>query len=295
MCVADSLISLPSLIVNGGVFDAVYSEIVRSKGVPIPQPIVIVGQGGSGKSTVLRRLYDACEGRPRVWIDGRTIFSTDEILCAGSLTNDTLLFIDDMDYYLTRCSYEEQYRLRRLLYNEGAPMLIATLSAVLPAVTEYDAPFFEGLKITYIPPVTATDISRSFSGESLERMTNLLALMSPTIESVICACEIIVSNDDPDKDRVRLLSMFSEKYRTLYKSLPTNSQRILNTLGGADKCMTMPEIRSWSGLPTNILTAYLKRLRDLDIISVDKSAKKNAVYSLKDSLFGLWLARYSPS
>ena len=59
--------------------------------------------------------------------------------------------------------------------------------------------------------------------------------------------------------------------------------------------MTMPRLREITGLPTNVLTAYLKNLGLSDIIRIDKSHKRNTKYSVKDPLFRLWLGQsYHP-
>lgn len=287
--------ALSSLTVNEDVFNAVRSEIEHNNiGDSIPQPIIVIGNEGFGKTTLLRRLYKVCMGKHIVWIDGRSLFSTADIIERHNLTNDSLLFIDDMDFYFTRCSYEEQFRLRRFLYNEGAPMLIATASRVLPALAEYDAPFFEGLKIIYLNPVSKDDISLLFDGKALERAVSMFDLMSPAVKSVGIIYNIIKLNNNSQTDKDILLSIFSDRYKNLYQRLPANSQNILNTLASNDNGMSIAEIRENSGLPTNVLTAYLKRLRDLGIITADKSIKRNTIYVLKDRLFRIWLAQSSP-
>ncbi len=206
-----------------------------------------------------------------------------------------LLFIDNLDFYLTRCSYDEQFRLRRFLYNEGAPMLIATVSKILPALAQYEAPFFEGLKLIYIQPVSNEDIRSLVGGEDYKRAVSLMALVSPTIHSLQLVWDIINLNSCPHNDVYMLLSFLSGKYWNIYKGLPTNSQHILNAFGGSgDNGMTIPEIRDKSGLSTSILTAYLKSLRVAGIISVDKPGKRNTIYSVKDPLLRIWLDKSTP-
>lgn len=280
---------ISSLRINEDIFNTVFSEIKNNEGAKIPQSVIIIGQEGSGKTTLLKRLYKSCPNRPRILIDGRDLFSTSDIVKSNNISNNSIIFIDNMDYYFKRCSYDEQYRLRRYLYNEGAPMMISTISKVLPAISEYEAPFFEGLKNVYIPPIPKEEISVVFGDRYLKRAGALLDLLSPTIKSLITVYNIIKLNKTPNRDQEILLSIFSDKYRTLYQNQPTYSQHILNALGTKTSGMKIPEIRDLIGLKTSILTAYLKSLKKNALIYIDSSIKKNTLYTIKDPLFRMWL------
>lgn len=275
--------------VNEDVFDAIKLEMISSVGSSIPQPTIIIGQDGSGKTTLLRRLYQLWAAQDGIWIDGRTIFSSDYIIDLCVSEKASVVFIDDMDYYLQRCSYDEQFRLRRYLYGDGAPMMIASASKVVPALFEYEAPFFEGLKKMYLNPVSEDYVKQMFGRDDCERALSMFKLLPPVVKSVNLIRDIMELNDAPSRDLRILLSFFSDKFRIIYQGQPTYSQQILNALAGGECGMTMPEIRAKSGLPTNILTAYLKILKNHGLISVDKSVKKNTKYFLNDSLFRIWL------
>lgn len=281
--------AIPELVVNEDVFEAVHSEISRFGEGRIPQPIMIIGNEGAGKTTLLRRLYESCPDKHRVWIDGRRIFSTDDIVTSVSAPSNTVLFIDDIDFYLTRCNYDEQYKLRRFLYDESAPMLVSTASKVLPAISEYKAPFFEGLKTIYINSLADNELSKILNGSTLNRIIGLLNYLPRTINSVITAYYIVKSNALQSKDLNRLVALFSGRYNNIYRSLPDYSQNIVNSLAIEATGMKIPEIRELTGLPTNILTAYLKALKRSGIINIDDSIKKKTVYYIKDPLFRLWL------
>lgn len=277
---------------NEDVFNSVCREIGVHSGHSIPQPVLIIGETGSGKTTVLKRIYqsDVCRDKHTLWIDGRTLFSSEDIITRTMAAEASMVFVDDMDFYLTRCSFEEQFRLRSFLYNDGAPMLIGTVSKIPPALTEYDAPFFEGLKNLYVGPIDFYDIKCLFEEEDIARAKSLMSLLPPTVKSVETVCNIIKLNDNPADDIVAILSLFSDRYRNAYQALPTNSQHILNSFGSETTPMALREIRQKTGLPTYILTAYLKSLQKMDILRVDKSEKRNTKYSMRDPLFQIWLS-----
>jgi GTPase SAR1 family protein len=279
--------TISNFIANSAAFEAICDEVDGNVGSLIPQPVLVIGQEGSGKTTLLRRLITRYPNLRFVWIEGRFIFSSSDIIEQAS--GDSILIVDNLDYFLERCSYEEQFRLRRFLYNEGAPMMIASVSKLTPALTEYKAPFFEGLKKIHLTPISISDISSLFDEKTVGRVSSMLNLTPPTISSVEIISRIINSNDNPEKDIKILLSHFSGIYKSAYFNVPTNSQRILNILGGSDTGMTIPEMRAVSGLASGILTSYLKNLRSQDIVSVDKTVKRNTKYLIKDPLFRIWL------
>lgn len=282
---------LPELSVNDNAFNAIILEINSNSESSVPQPVIIIGQNGAGKTTLLKRIYDSdiCRKKSKIWIDGRSIFCSDDIISKVEYPKTSILFIDDMDFFFTRSSYEEQFRLRNFLYNEGAPMMISSVTKILPALTEYEAPFFEGLKNIYLNPISSDDLTGLFNKQDIRRAETLMNLLPPTIRSLRTVYTIIRINKSPDEDLSFLLSIFSEKYQNQYSKLPPYSQHILNALGTVNDGMTIPEIRNNTGLQTNILTAYLSSLKKNGIVNIDKSIKKNARYSIKDPLLKYWI------
>lgn len=284
---------ISSYVANSEALDAIRLEIKDNLGSSIPQPVLIIGEEGSGKTTLLRRLTSKYTGQTFVWIDGRFIFNSTDII--NQAIDCSFLIIDDFDYYLTRCSYEEQFRLRRFLYNEGAPMLIASVSRLLPAITEYKAPFFEGMKKIHLPPVSAETLSSLFDDKTIYRATTLFELVSPNINSVEIISHILRLNANKEHDIELLLAYHSNVFTIIYKNIPANSQHILNILGNSATSMTVPQIKDISGLASGMLTPYLKKLVKDGLLTTDKAIKRSTKYFIKDPLFKIWLQRESDS
>lgn len=287
--------TLPALDIHNDIFRAISSDIEKNAQSDIPQPIVIIGVDGSGKTTLMRQLYDAVDksAQSAVWIDGRSIFSVKDILDHADTNSNAVVFIDDIDFFFTRCPYEEQYELRGALYNEGAPKLIASAEKILPAFSEYEAPFFEGLKFIYIPPVAIDGPVASLfpKPEEKERAGSLMALLPPTIKSVEIVRNIIHNNDNPDNDMSILVAEYSAQYKQLYWSLPTYSQHILSVIGNTPAPgLLLSEIRETTKLPTSVLSIYLRNLCSAGILFVDRRVKKGYKYITRDPLFGEWLS-----
>lgn len=281
--------TISTFIANSAPFNAISGEIEGNIGSSIPQPVLIIGQEGSGKTTLFRRLVTKYPSLHFVWIDGRFIFKSSDII--EQVSEDSILLIDNLDYFFNRCTYEEQFRLRRFLYNEGAPMMIASVSKLIPALTEYKAPFFEGMKKIHLPPITVEDLNKIFGDDSIERARAMFNFVPPTINSVKIIYNIIEAGANPKDDLVFLLSYYSHIYRDIYKNLPTNSQHILNILSNSEIDMTVPDIRQASGLSSGILTPYLKSLKEKGLIIKDCSVKRCTKYYIRDSLFKIWLKK----
>lgn len=172
-------------------------------------------------------------------------------------------------------------------------MLIGTVEKILPAFSEYKAPFFEGLKFIYIPPVTLYGNSGvSFSNpKENERAQKLLQLLPKTIRSVNIIRNIIHNSSNAKLDVTTLISEFASKYKQIYQSLPTYSQQILSAIGNTPAPgQLLSDIRETTGLPTSVLSIYLRNLCTAGILTVDKSMKKGYKYAIKDPLFGEWLS-----
>lgn len=284
--------SISSFIANMDAFKAICLEIDGNTGSAIPQPVLIIGQEGAGKTTLLQRLSKTYVDLHFVWIDGRCIFSTADI--TDKATAASVLIIDDLDYYLERCTYDEQFRLRRFLYNEGAPMMIASVSKLYPALTEYKAPFFEGLKKIHLSPITEEELSSVFGDRSMGKVMTMFSLVPPTVNSMEIISNVIESSISPENDLNLLLSYYSGIYRLKYENVPPTSQHILNALGNSEKGMSLPEIREFSGLTSGILSPYLKKLTKEGLILSDKTKSRGTKYAIKDPLFKIWLKKERP-
>ena len=284
--------SISSFTANKDALKSICLEINGNAGSSIPQPVLIIGQEGAGKTTLLRRLVTVYADWHFVWIDGRSIFSTADI--TDKATDDSVLIIDDLDYYLERCTYDEQFRLRRFLYNEGAPMMIASVSKLYPAFTEYRAPFFEGLKKIHLSPITENELSSVFDDNSMVRVMTMFSLVPPTVNSMEIISRIIGSSISPENDLNLLLSHYSGIYRLKYGNVPPTSQHILNALGNSETDMSLAEIREFSGLASGVLSPYLKRLIKEGFITSDKTKSRGTKYAIKDSLFKIWLKSEFP-
>ncbi len=274
-----------------------------------PQPMFIVGISGAGKTTLINKiaveLKHKVEGDQLKLLDGRSFFCSQDIIQAieGRDYNMTIqeyshknkpsqiVLIDDFDYFFKRSSFDDQYILRNYLNRESAPLLIGTISNIGEAIADYRAPFFEGVRMVYIPTLDMNAIaSMSFPQEKKERIMALMKLLPPTVRSLKIACEIIESGYQDQEDTKYLVRRLAPSLRETFDRLPIYSQKIIYSMAGYEKPLTLSELREITGLSAGTLSTYLSQLIKTGHIRKVGFKKRGIPYEISNPLFKLWLS-----
>lgn len=275
----------------------------------IPQPMFIVGRRGSGKSTILKQLIkrlknSGLSGRI-LHFDGKRFFKSQDIIRAiegmdydgsTSIINDhikerRIVIIDDLDYFFKRSTFDSQYLLRNYLNHDSSPLLIATISEIDDSLADYRAPFFEGVRLIYIPPLDDSIVSTlGISTKQQQRLTALMEYLPPVIHSLKLASDIVSISDDAENDLQKLLNISSSIYRDRLENLPVYSQKILCALAMSKEALTLAELREQTDISGGILSPYLRKLVTQNIIQKTNSKKRRTLYEIRDNLFKLWLS-----
>ncbi|MBD5252947.1 MAG: ArsR family transcriptional regulator [Barnesiella sp.] len=269
----------------------------------IPQPMIIVGSAGAGKSTILRELESlmtSANEQKVMFFDGKHFFNSDDIIiaiekaCKEINSKRPIVLIDDLDYFFNRASYDDQYVLRNYLNRENAPLLIGTASAIDTSLTDYRAPFFEGFRIIYIPAVIPTYeyiLKRDISDDKfMLRLYDLLKYLPPVVRSIKIASEIIALSENEQNDIKELINKISPLYRSKLESLPLYSQKILNSLAQSAVPETLSNLKNLTDMQSGTLSTYLRQLVSAGYIQKTDPSKRGAPYEICDPLFKLWLS-----
>lgn len=286
-----------AVVINNDIFTSIFNYLLKENRDKIAQPNLIIGEKGSGKTSLLKRMYFSIENSTKwlkpVFIDGKSLFSTDDIWKFCSQQDDscrTVLLIDNVQYYFERTDNTEQYNLRGKLNKAGAPILIATADKVLPAFTCYESAFFEGFKISYIRPLVVTDYSIFVGYEAdMTRLENLMSYLPKTPRSVQIAAKIIEDSASPEMDIMLLLDYFSFYYQAKYDSYVVQIQRILSAIARPENGVSLQEIRQMTGQDNGKISPYLKLMVDRKIIDRTSQTQRGGIYAITDPLFKLWL------
>lgn len=304
------------LAINEEAFAALSSYLSKEDITKIAQPNLIVGESGCGKTFLIKRLYSIVKENMGntlypIVIEGKSLFSTDDIWEQSTLhlniegDNDSfdavlkwqetnskrvVLFVDNIQYYFERTDNTEQYGLRGKLNRSGAPIIIASSEKVLPAFTDYDAPFFDGFKITYLKPLTLSAVDEiKDGGYDTNRLEKIMAYMPKTIRSMFIAMGILDKSEDSTNDLAFLSDYFFSHYQEKFDVTSTQTQRILSALSQSESGLTLSEIREITGQGNGKISPYLKLMIDQKQIRKEAKSLRGGIYSIIDPLFKLWL------
>ena len=163
-----------AIAVNEDIFSSISDYLSKERTEKTAQPYLVIGEAGSGKTYLLKRLLNAIEKDNRlalfpVLMDAKALFSSEDIWmrCAkrlnlatssGNVFDDLVswqvhhacrivLFVDNIQYYFQRTDDAGHYNLRGKLNKAGAPVLIATANEVSSFFTDYKSAFFDGFKV----------------------------------------------------------------------------------------------------------------------------------------------------
>ncbi len=304
------------IAINEEAFAALRSYLSKEDITKIAQPNLIVGESGCGKTFLIKRLYSIVKENMGntlypIVIEGKSLFSTDDIWEQSTLhlniegDNDSfdavlkwqetnskrvVLFVDNIQYYFERTDNTEQYGLRGKLNRSGAPIIIASSEKVLPAFTDYDAPFFDGFKITYLKPLTLSAVDEiKDGGYDTNRLEKIMAYMPKTIRSMFIAMGILDKSEDSTNDLAFLSDYFFSHYQEKFDVTSTQTQRILSALSQSESGLTLSEIREITGQGNGKISPYLKLMIDQKQIRKEAKSLRGGIYSIIDPLFKLWL------
>lgn len=285
-------------MINDVIFKAIMQRLEKETKGRVSQPQMIIGAPGSGKTFLLRRLLNAVSSLPAfetIWIDGRTVFSNNDIMqmVSDASENRCVLFVDDFHYYLKRTTYAEQFELRGILSKEDSPILIASAPSMMPQLTNYDAAFFEGFRVYYLRPISNEDLKTIIGGSSfnLKRADALMDYLPKTPQSVIIVFDIIKDSESEKDDLRLLLNRMSLKYQTIFDNLLPQQQRILCALSGEKEGIQLSGLREKTGQKPGTISPYLTQMLERGLISKESKSARGGYYRISDPLFDLWLPK----
>ena len=296
------------LPINDAVMSSLLKSIVSTNKDQIAQAHAVVGQIGSGKTTLINRLVkEIKDNYPDFYpiaIDATTLFTIDEIWmqCAECNSFDNVqnwqqehnqrivLFIDNIQYLFNRLDEAQKFSLRGKLNSARAPMLIATSNTVLSDYTDYKSAFFDGLKISYLRPLNIDEVSSlCFSEKELSRATNLLEYLPKTVRSLLLIKQLIKLSQRKTEDINFLMDYFAPIYQMQFDTLSGQMQRIALALSSGDGRFSLQNIRELTGQDGSTISPYLKKMVDMGMVNKESTSQRTSTYQLNNPLFRRWL------
>ena len=283
------------MLFNETVFRAVLQGLEKETKGKAGQPQMIIGTPGSGKTFLLKLLFDAASahsGFVPTWIDGRSVFSNKDLLRTPD-KGRSVLFVDNFHYYLQRTSNEEQFALRGLLSVTDGPILIATAPVVMRQLTDYGAALFEEFHIHYLKPLSDNDCQFIMGGDATQkqRAKALMAYLPKTPGAAYMVKEIVDNAQSSQEDLTLLLKRISPIYENIFDKLLPQQQRVMCALAGEADGLKLSGIRNKTGQEACRISPYITQMLESGLISKDAKSVRGAYYRITDPLFDLWLPK----
>ena len=284
---------LSSITINTDIYISIIDQVSKKIKNQEPGITILSGAFGTGKTTVLRKVCNHYkkEGQIIDWIDGRSIFNAEVLLSMLSSAQSCIIFIDDIDFFYSRVDTSEKQRLMdSIKINKSILVGASDNLNVIQSSLSYILP----IDFISIPPLDMESLWEVLlSDEQKKRAQYLGEFLTPTIRHAEEIYGIVKGRRG--YDLLQLIERHSALYCERYRKLSIYSQNILNNLAEDHTGLTMSELKQRTNLPNNILSSYLRTLRNNDIISYEVRTKGKTKYKICDLLFRKWLISESLS
>lgn len=223
-----------------------------------------------------------------------------------------VLLIDNIGLVFSRLDSNaknkpEQYMLRKLLSENGAPIVISAGVTVTDDVTHYGMPFYDFFQIQYLRKlnyeefvvllknlamVTGSDESVLASiRRNTSRQRSLLELTGGSPRTTVMLFKHIVKgfSSDINDDLEALADEITPLYKARFEDLPTQQQLVLDAIAMNWDAISMRKLTSATRMKNTQLSPQLKRLIDEGWIETTPAYKaKGNAYFISERFFNVW-------
>jgi DNA-binding transcriptional regulator GbsR (MarR family) len=343
-------------------FEHLFSKIASHEKNDIPQHLLIIGQRGMGKTSLLLRLAVELKKAPynehfipltfpeeqynidrlsKFWLntldsladaldrEGKTelIKELDKEIAQLSSSDNLqevdpytvvehwiekmdrcpVLFVDNLNLIFDKISIDDQHKLRAILMQSGAPIVVGASATTISQTIEYGAPFYDAFQTHYLKKLDlkeSVDILKQLGhlttgDHSLDEMfrknENRIAalhhLTGGTPRTLTMLFPLIRSgfSDEVQHDLEALLDIVTPLYKARFEELSSQMQVILDAIALNWDPIDIEDLRSVTQLSNAQLSPQLKRLIDIGWIDKLRSKKsKGGVYEISERFFNIW-------
>ena len=288
--------------INIETYNTILDGINRETHNSIPQCYYVSAGMGFGKTTMLHRLgntinldlfqpiYIDCILNP---IDNED--KLEEIL-QGIMSNKRVVFLlDNAHYLLENWSSSELGKLRALIYNPGAPIIVFAGKRVTKVFTDYSAPLYNSVLLLSLNTLTEKEQTQLIQSackrgrQNVQRINNIAKSLEPSILIMTLVIKAVEKGYQKDEDIKReTLSYFNVAYENLLISLSPNQLLIVVALLKAESSCLLSDIVKETGLKSSDITPQIKRLEEKNLIEIIKWKPKKSLYQIKSKIFKEW-------
>lgn len=204
-------------------------------------------------------------------------------------------------------SVRDQARLRDILTNDPPFVMVATSTSVADATTKYSAPLYEFFQSLVLQDLSADDIADLIKARAgWEKNSALLANFEEVRNRVDAVYHLSGGNPrlalalynvvqdgvtaELHDQLMRLLDEVTPYYQARLTDIPPQALRVLTEMAVADTVCTPAEIARRCRMPTNQVTAQIRKLIDERFVAAGtKPDARRRYYEFKDRLLRIWI------
>jgi len=212
-----------------------------------------------------------------------------------------VLLIDNMDLIFSRLgkskkNKQEQWALRKLLSENGAPIVVGAGITVTNDVLDYGMAFYDFFQIQYLKKLndeefvalltTVTSIQ-----ENAPRQKTLFELTGGNPRLTVMLFEQAVKgfSDNINDDLIFLVDAITPLYKARFEELPVQQQIILDAIALNWDAISLKKLSIATRMQNNQLSPQLKRLADDGWIETTPAYKaKGNAYFISERFFNIY-------
>jgi len=229
-----------------------------------------------------------------------------------SLRRRPVLLIDNIGLVFSRLDNNKknnqgQWALRKILCENGAPIIVSAGPTVTDDVIRYDMPFYDFFQIHYLKKLSFeeftellenladrtqinTDITPLMRKET-PRLKTLYQFTGGNPRTAVMLFKLLVKgfSADINDDLDALVDEVTPLYKAKFEELPQQQQIIIDAIAMNWDAIPLKELSMETHLENNQLSPQLKRLIDEGWIETTSAYKaKGNAYFISERFFNIW-------
>lgn len=288
--------------INKDTYNTILDGINRETHNSIPQCYYVSGDMGYGKTTLLHRLGNAINNNlfQPICIDCilNPIANEEKLeeILQGIISDKRVVFLlDNAHYLLENWPSNELAKLRALIYNPEAPIIVFAGKRVTRIFTDYSAPLYNSVLLLSLNTLTENDqtaLIKSICKRGLQNVQQINKIANSLEPSILIMTLILraVEKGYQKEEYIKreTLSYFNLAYENLLVSLSPNQLLIVVALLKAKSSCLLSDIVKETGLKSSDITPQIKRLEEKNLIEIIKWKPKKSLYQIKSKIFKEW-------
>lgn len=288
--------------INKDTYNTILDGINRETHNSIPQCYYVSGDMGYGKTNLLHQLGNTINNNlfQPIYIDCilNPIANEEKLeeILQGIISDKRVVFLlDNAHYLLENWSSNELAKLRALIYNPDAPIIVFAGKRVTKVFTDYSAPLYNSVLLLSLNTLTENEQTALIKSACKRRLQNIQQInkIANSLEPSILIMTLIIRAVEKGYQKEECikketLSYFNVAYENLLVSLSPNQLLIVVALLKAESSCLLSDIVKETGLKSSDITPQIKRLEEKNLIEIIKWKPKKSLYQIKSKIFKEW-------